>query len=102
MDTVRDETVRRISMVMPELQRRGVIAAWLFGSVARGTATEASDVDVAVAFPDEARISLLNLGGIHTELAEALGREVDVVVRSDIAKRPEFDASFKRDAIRLL
>ena len=48
----------------------------IFGSFARGDATEESDIDIVVDFekPD-----LLNQVGIMQELREAFGRHVDVV-----------------------
>jgi hypothetical protein len=102
MTLSRDETVRRISTVLPELRRRGVIAAWLFGSVARGTASEASDVDVVVEFAEPDRVSLWDLGGVYAEISDVTGRDVSLLERHEIAERPEFEANFVRDAIRIL
>jgi len=49
----------------------------VFGSVAEGEATEASDVDFLVDLePDR---SLFDLGGLLMDLQELLGRKVDVV-----------------------
>lgn len=63
-----------------ERDRRGVVAAWLFGSVARGNARSDSDVDVALLFeqtpPSTYDAPQLEL---QAELSVALGREVDVV-----------------------
>jgi uncharacterized protein len=57
--------------------RADVRVAVLFGSQARGTAREDSDVDVAVDAPEA---DLLALGAT---LAAAVGREVDVVALED-------------------
>lgn len=64
--------------------QRGVVAVWLFGSAARGTAAADSDVDVAVLFDhspnpglDGPRFSL------EGELERAVGRIVDLVVMND-------------------
>lgn len=58
-----------------------VAAAYLFGSVARGTAGTDSDIDVAVLFDADPPATL---EGLHTDLAqdleELLGRRVDLVV----------------------
>jgi predicted nucleotidyltransferase len=60
------------------LQRHpGVRLALLFGSEARGQATESSDVDVAILAPGQ---DLLELASC---LSEATGREVDVVGLDD-------------------
>ena len=49
----------------------------VFGSVARGEADEASDIDFLVEM--EPGRSLLDLGGLQVELETLLGRPVDVV-----------------------
>jgi predicted nucleotidyltransferase len=49
----------------------------VFGSVARGEAEEYSDLDFLVDL--EPGRTLLDLGGLHAELEELLGRRVDVV-----------------------
>ena len=58
------------------MARRGVVRAGVFGSFARGEATESSDVDFLVEFEDGR--TLLDLAGLRLDLREALGREVDV------------------------
>ena len=50
--------------------------AGIFGSVARGEADTASDIDFLVEF--EKGRSLLDLSGLRLDLREALGRDVDV------------------------
>jgi predicted nucleotidyltransferase len=61
-----------------------VVAVYLFGSVARGAAGPASDVDVAVLF---ARNPPALLAGprfsLEGDLERALGRPVDLVVLND-------------------
>ena len=49
----------------------------MFGSVARGDDTAASDIDILVDLDDGA--SLLDLIGLERALSELLGAEVDVV-----------------------
>lgn len=49
----------------------------IFGSVARGEADEASDIDFLVEM--EPGRSLLDLGGLQVDLESLLGRPVDVV-----------------------
>jgi predicted nucleotidyltransferase len=58
-----------------------VIAAWLFGSEARGTATAASDVDVAIltGAPPPRTLEELPLD-LEADLETATGRRVQVVV----------------------
>ena len=76
-----DDVVDIIRRNELELRKLGAAHLRLFGSVARGTATDASDVDVAVEFADGvvgfARIGVLD--GIRDRLMAELGRAVDVV-----------------------
>jgi hypothetical protein len=58
-----------------------VVAAWLYGSVARGTARPDSDVDVAVLLGREPARGLAGQPfDLEDELARLLGRDVQVVV----------------------
>jgi len=54
----------------------GIVRIGVFGSVARGEITEASDIDVVVELD---RPDLFTLVGIKQELEELLHRPVDVV-----------------------
>jgi predicted nucleotidyltransferase len=49
----------------------------VFGSSARGTDTESSDVDLLVDLSPE--VGIVGLIGLEREVGEILGREVDVV-----------------------
>ena len=64
------------------LKRHGVKRAALFGSTARGEATEKSDIDLLVEF--EGRKSLFDLSGLKLELQELLGRNVDVLTYASL------------------
>ena len=57
----------------------------IFGSVARGEADEASDIDILVDL--EPGHSLLDLGGLWSELNELLGRKVEVVTEKGLRER---------------
>ena len=63
--------------VVPLLKGYGVRRAGLFGSLARGDATDKSDVDLLVEFKGEK--SLLDLAGLKIDVEELLGRNVDVL-----------------------
>jgi uncharacterized protein len=64
-----------------EAERQGIATAYLFGSVARGTAKAGSDVDVAVLYAGEPPPGLAGFGvRLAGDLERLLGREVDVVV----------------------
>lgn len=55
----------------------------MFGSVARGEATEQSDIDLLVRFSK--RKSLLTVIGFEDALTEAFGRPVDLVTEAGLS-----------------
>ena len=57
----------------------------VFGSVARGEATESSDVDLLVR--TRGGCSLFDLGGLLEELQELLGCRVDLVTEDGLKPR---------------
>jgi predicted nucleotidyltransferase len=67
----------RRSDILAIAARHGARNVRLFGSVARGEADEASDIDFLVEL--QPGRSLLDLGGLVAELSDLLGRDVDVV-----------------------
>ena len=65
----------RIAPVAEKYQLRAV---YLFGSYAKGEATDESDVDILVDRTD----SIVNgwiIGGLYNDLCESVGKKVDVV-----------------------
>lgn len=86
-----------------ELHRRGVRRLRLTGSVARGQATPASDVDLLAEIDRGAvaRFSLLDLAGLELDLAAALGRDVQIVTALD-ELHPLVRASLEAHAIEVL
>lgn len=62
--------------------QRGATNLRVFGSVARGEDTEASDIDLLVDLAPGT--GLLGLIGLQRELAELLGRDVDLVPASGL------------------
>lgn len=62
----------------------GIKRLYLFGSFAKGTATEESDVDLLV---EKGRpLSLVKLSGLRQRCEEVLERPVDIVTTSGIAE----------------
>jgi uncharacterized protein len=76
---------------------RGASRIRVFGSVARGDTTEASDVDFLVDLePDR---NLLDLGGLLMDLQDLLQRDVDVVTERGL--RPRVATRVLADAVEL-
>src|SRR5438128_2775679 len=80
-----------------ELRRRGVRRAALFGSVARGTATPASDIDILIELEPDAPIDLFAYAGIKSYIADLFGGPVDVVDRD--ALKPYLQRPVIADAV---
>ncbi len=71
----------------------------LFGSAARGEMRPDSDIDLLVEFLPDSQPSLLDHAGLMLDLAELLGRKVDLVSKNGL--KPLIRASVLEEA-RLL
>jgi uncharacterized protein len=78
-------------------QRRGATSVRVFGSMARGDADEASDVDLLVTLAPG--VSGLALGGLLADAEELLGRRVDVVTEGGL--HPALRDRILADAVAL-
>ncbi len=78
-------------------KRYGAINVRLFGSMARGTSTENSDVDLLVNM--EPGSSLLDIISIKQDLEDLLGKKVDVVTENSIS--PYMKDEILKDAVNL-
>ena len=89
------EQIRQI--IGPIATSYGVTSMSLFGSYARGEATEESDVDILV---DRGAIrTAFQMGGLYADLSEKLGKPLDLVT-TDGSDRA-FLARIRRDEVRL-
>ena len=82
MDRLQQVRAQR-EAILRVADRYGARRVRLFGSVARGQAHPASDVDVLVDM--EPGRSLLDLVGLEQDLRELLGCSVDVVVEGGLS-----------------
>jgi predicted nucleotidyltransferase len=64
-------------------RRNDVAMLGIFGSIARGEATETSDVDLLVEFSENK--SLLALVALERQLANVLGRKVDLLTEAALS-----------------
>ena len=79
------------------LRRRGVLHAALFGSVARGDAHPASDIDILVELAPDAAVDLFQYVGITQYLADLFPLPVEVANRDNL--KPVVRPSAERDAV---
>lgn len=84
----------------PELRGAGLRALYLFGSEARGEASETSDIDLLFEVEDDAAFSLVDQATLQIRLQEMFGRKVDFVERQ--ALRPRMRGRVEREMVRLL
>lgn len=71
-------TLKQIkTIIMPIMAKHNIHEVYLFGSYARGEATNKSDVDI---FCESGDIkTLIDQGFLEDELEKALGKEVDII-----------------------
>lgn len=82
--------------ITPICEKYPIKKAYLFGSYARGEATEKSDVDIRI----EGDIkSFFMLGGIYSDFEDALGTELDLL--NILPESESFRANLKKDEILL-
>ena len=74
------------TIITPIAKRYGLRAVYVFGSYARGTATENSDIDLLIDTTGTDIKSLLDLAAVYCELEEALGKPVDLLTLSSFAQ----------------
>ena len=97
----RSEVLRTLRSLEPELRAEGVRHVSVFGSVARGEDTVASDVDLALDLAPSSVPTgfqfVVYIDRLKRRLAAALSRNVDIVILP--ARRPELKEALSREAI---
>ena len=92
-----------IKEILPKVQaffstQPVIYRAWIFGSCAKGTETDLSDVDLLVDYDRKNyRISLFTLGGIIRKLELIFNRNIDLVENGFLI--PEAQASANSEKI---
>ncbi len=101
MQSDRNRVLQALRAIEPELHAAGVLHVSVFGSVARGEDTEASDVDLALDLAPGAAPGgfqfVTFVDRLRRILAQALERSVDIVILP--ARRPELQEALSHDAI---
>lgn len=94
----RDLALAEIGRCESALRARGVAAAYIFGSTARGEAHHDSDLDVFIEIEPNRKFSLIDLAGVQNLLATELGVTVDLTTRSGL--HPKLRESIEHEAVR--
>lgn len=83
-----------------ELRALGVKSMALFGSVVRGQASEASDIDLAATYDDTVVRDLMDMGGIAAAIEAYLGTDnFDLANEQNLS--PHVRGQFSREHVRI-
>ena len=96
-------TIQEIrSKVMPLLVKYRIPAMYLFGSYARGDATEDSDIDFLIDTTGTELTSLLRLGALDCDLEEAFQKPIDLITVRSIMQESsmESDIDFRNTVLK--
>lgn len=92
----RDYVITKLREHEPELKAAGIVHLRLHGSLARGTATAQSDIDLIAEFDKSRHLSLLDMVGIENRLSGLLGAPVDLspehTLKQPVATRAAHEA----------
>ena len=86
----------------PLIKKYGIPALYLFGSYARGEATDDSDMDFLVDTTGTELTSLLRLGALYCDLEDTFGKAIDLITVSSIMQpsTAENDSDFKATVLK--
>ncbi|WP_165170841.1 nucleotidyltransferase family protein [Adlercreutzia sp. ZJ242] len=87
------EAVAQAAAAFPAIRK-----AYLFGSFARGTFNDESDVDVRIEYDADGSFSLRELAQFQKRIEQATGREVDVVSAKRLKNR-NLEAAIEREKV---
>ena len=96
-------TIQEIkNKVLPILEKYRIPAMYLFGSYARGDATEESDLDFLIDTTGTELTSLLRLGALYCDLEEALQKPIDLITVRSIMQESsmESDIDFRNTVLK--
>ena len=69
-----------INICTPILKKYNIKRAYIFGSYARGEATEKSDIDIMISTKGSNIVTLLNLSDLEMDLEEKLEKGIDIII----------------------
>jgi predicted nucleotidyltransferase len=94
----RETVIAALRAHEPELKAAGIARLSLFGSTARGAAGPDSDIDLLAAFDKARNLSLLDVIRIEHQIADLLGRPVDLIEEDSL--KPRVRQNVDREAVR--
>ena len=90
------------SLVAPIIRKYRIPAMYLFGSYARGDATENSDIDFLIDTTGTQLTSLLALGSLYCDLEGVFRKRIDIVTVRAISQEANMpsDLDFRETVLR--
>lgn len=85
------------AIITPIAEKYRLPAVYLFGSYARGTATEKSDIDLLIDTTGTSLTSLFSLGALYCDLEDALKKQIDLITVSSLQQKVQMpsDCDFR-------
>ncbi|MBQ6421028.1 MAG: nucleotidyltransferase domain-containing protein [Schwartzia sp.] len=90
------------TIIIPIAGKYRLKAVYLFGSYARGTATDASDIDLLIDTSGTDLDTLFKLGALYNELSQAFCKEIDLITVSSIEQPAirESEIAFRENILK--
>ena len=78
-------------LITPVAKKHNLKAVYLFGSYARGTATENSDIDLLIDTSGTSIQTFFDLGAVYCDLEDALQwlEDAGLVIKTELVEKPE-------------
>jgi len=93
-------------MIAPVALKYRIPTVYVFGSYAKGVATETSDVDIMVDIKGSTVKGWI-IGGLYNDLCESVGKEVDLLTTGTLEQEstkqrtPWFPNNVRRDMVKI-
>ena len=80
----REQVIQALKRHERDIRAGGATSLFLFGSALRGEAGPESDIDLFIDYDETGDFSLIELIRLKREIADYLGREVDLTTRDGL------------------
>ncbi len=90
------------NLITPIAKKHKLKAVYLFGSYARGTADENSDIDLLIDTTDTNLDTLFKLGALYDEISNIFEKEIDLVTISSLEQPAirKSEIAFKENVLK--
>lgn len=87
-------------LVDPVFKNHKMKSAYVFGSYARGEATETSDVDIMIDYGENV-LSLFELAALKRKLRAVLKKDVDLITTGSLKQSGVFSKVVNREKVKI-